>query len=150
MQFWEKSQNCEIKSCNYLFYVLFCGKKNYGKNRTGTYKLRMVSCKQEQILKVYIRVLMHIYTLETLEITKRFWINTGFCICCIAFMHLAFILNELHCIKYCLFMSSCIPWESNPWPWHCYCSTMVYYLSYRNAFIPLSARSARRINHPHQ
>ncbi len=35
------------------------------KNRTGTYKLRMVSCKQEQIFKVYIRVLMHIYTLET-------------------------------------------------------------------------------------
>ncbi len=36
-------------------------------------------------------------------------------------MHLAdaFIQSDLHYIQGTHFISSCIPWESNPWTWHC-------------------------------
>ncbi len=37
------------------------------------------------------------------------------------FMHLADACN-LHCIQVTVFLhfiSSCFPWESNPWSWHC-------------------------------
>ncbi len=39
------------------------------------------------------------------------------------FMHLAdaFIQSDLHCIQVTVlhFISSCFPWESNPWSWRC-------------------------------
>ncbi len=43
--------------------------------------------------------------------------------CTFTFMHLAdaFIQSNLHCIQVTVlhFISSCFPWESNPWSWRC-------------------------------
>ncbi len=43
--------------------------------------------------------------------------------CSFTFMHLAdaFIQSDLHCIQVTVlhFISSCFPWESNPWSWRC-------------------------------
>ncbi len=53
------------------------------------------------------------------------------------FMHLAdaFIQSDLHCIQVTVlhFISSCFPWESNPWSWRCWHHALPFELqeSYR-------------------
>lgn len=54
-------------------------------------------------------------------------------------MHLvdAFIQSYLYCLKYLHFISSCIPWESNPWP--AYICNMVFQVRFNFKHILIQA-----------
>ncbi len=71
-----------------------------------------------------IKSLVAVRTLERFFSTVNFLVHFQFTICnTFTFMHLAdaFIQSDLHCIQVTVlhFISSCFPWESNPWSWRC-------------------------------
>ncbi len=37
-------------------------------------------------------------------------------------------LFKATCIAFTVYIWSCIPWDSNPWPWHCYSHAMLFEL----------------------